>query len=65
MFDATLVSSHHKYKVGTPANWNRGEKCFILPTTKPDEITQMFPKGYEVVNVPSKKQYLKLTDCSQ
>ncbi len=45
------------YSVATPANWQDGEDCVIIPSIKdPQELEQKFPKGYEVV-----KPYLRMT----
>ncbi len=46
-----------KYSVATPANWNDGEDCVIVPSIKdPEELQEKFPKGYIQV-----KPYLRLT----
>jgi alkyl hydroperoxide reductase subunit AhpC len=43
--------------VATPANWEWGQECAILPSvTDPEKIKQLFPKGYKQV-----KAYLRLT----
>ncbi|MGF1513075.1 MAG: peroxiredoxin [Elainellaceae cyanobacterium] len=45
------------YKVATPANWQDGEDCVIVPTIKDEaELKERFPKGYTVV-----KPYLRMT----
>ena len=45
------------YQVATPANWEDGGDCVIVPTLKdPDELKEKFPKGYEVI-----KPYLRMT----
>ncbi|MGJ3248203.1 MAG: peroxiredoxin [Elainellaceae cyanobacterium] len=45
------------YSVATPANWQDGGDCVIVPSIKdPDEIKQKFPKGYTEV-----KSYLRMT----
>ena len=38
-----------------------GGKCMVLPTVKPDEIGKLFPKGVEVKEMPSGKQYMRFT----
>ncbi len=43
-------------KLATPANWNQGEECVILPSVSNEEAKKLFPKGYEEV-----KPYLRLT----
>ncbi len=45
------------YSVATPANWQEGNDCVIVPTIKdPEELKQKFPKGYTVL-----KPYLRMT----
>ena len=45
------------YSVATPADWQDGDDCVIVPTLKdPEELKQKFPKGFEVV-----KPYLRMT----
>ncbi|KAL5483930.1 hypothetical protein EMCRGX_G020350 [Ephydatia muelleri] len=48
-------------KVATPANWQPGGKCMILPTVSQEDAAKLFPKGYDLVSVPSGKQYIRLT----
>lgn len=48
-------------KVATPADWKAGEKCMVLPTVKPEDVPQLFPKGVEIAEVPSGKKYIRLT----
>jgi 1-Cys peroxiredoxin 6 len=45
----------------TPANWKAGESCCVLPSVKPEELEAKFPKGVSVAELPSGKQYLRLT----
>jgi alkyl hydroperoxide reductase subunit AhpC len=43
--------------VATPANWEWGQECVILPSvTDPNEIKKLFPKGYKEL-----KPYLRMT----
>lgn len=44
------------YKVATPANWNYGEDCVILPSVTDKQINHLFPKGHIEL-----KSYLRLT----
>lgn len=44
------------YQVATPANWNDGEDCIIVPAVPQDEVAAKFPKGHTVV-----KPYLRYT----
>ncbi|XP_016955003.1 peroxiredoxin-6 [Drosophila biarmipes] len=47
--------------VATPADWQKGGKCMVLPTVKAEDVPQLFPKGIETVEVPSGKSYLRIT----
>lgn len=45
------------YSVATPANWQQGDDCVILPSLQdPAVLAEKFPKGYKVL-----KPYLRLT----
>ncbi len=44
------------YSVATPANWQDGEDCVIVPAVKDEDIPVKFPKGHTVV-----KPYLRMT----
>ncbi|UFP93059.1 peroxiredoxin [Gloeobacter morelensis] len=45
------------YSVATPANWQDGEDCVIVPSLKDEAVLkEKFPKGYTVV-----KPYLRMT----
>ncbi|MBS0014995.1 MAG: peroxiredoxin [Arthrospira sp. SH-MAG29] len=45
------------YSVATPADWQDGEDCVIVPSLKdPEELKQKFPKGYKEI-----KPYLRMT----
>lgn len=45
------------YSVATPANWEDGGDCVIVPSIQdPDELKQKFPKGYKEM-----KPYLRMT----
>ena len=43
-------------KVATPANWQNGDDCVIVPSVTKEEIPELFPKGYKEV-----KPYLRIT----
>ena len=43
-------------KVATPANWNNGDDCVIVPSVSNEEAKTLFPKGYKEV-----KPYLRIT----
>ncbi|AHB88862.1 thioredoxin-dependent peroxidase 1-Cys family [Thermosynechococcus sp. NK55a] len=44
------------YSVATPANWQEGQECVIVPSLSDEEAKQKFPKGFNAV-----KPYLRLT----
>ncbi|MES2464760.1 MAG: peroxiredoxin [Armatimonadota bacterium] len=44
------------YKVATPANWEQGNDCIIVPAVTNDEAASLFPKGFKEV-----KPYLRTT----
>jgi thioredoxin-dependent peroxiredoxin len=45
------------YQVATPANWQQGDDCVIVPSlTDPDELKKKFPKGYKAL-----RPYLRMT----
>jgi alkyl hydroperoxide reductase subunit AhpC len=45
-----------KYQVATPADWEQGSDCIIIPTVSTDEIPVKFPKGHTIIN-----NYLRIT----
>lgn len=55
VLDSLQLTDHHS--VATPANWEWGQECVILPSiTDPATIKKLFPKGYKQL-----KPYLRLT----
>jgi peroxiredoxin len=54
VIDSLQLTQYHK--VATPANWEDGERCVIVPAVSNEQADQLFPKGYEVV-----RPYLRLT----
>jgi len=44
------------YSVATPANWEYGQDCIIVPAVKDEDIPAKFPKGHTVI-----KPYLRTT----
>ncbi len=54
VIDSLQLTAYHK--VATPANWNNGEDCVIVPSVTNEEIPSLFPKGHTEV-----KPYLKIT----
>jgi len=51
-----------KHRVATPVDWKNGGKCMVQPTVKPEEIETLFPQGVEIIPLPSKKEYLRMTE---
>ncbi|MBL56614.1 MAG: peroxiredoxin [Flavobacteriales bacterium] len=54
VIDSLQLTAYHK--VATPANWNNGDDCVIVPAVTNEEIPEHFPKGFTEV-----KPYLRLT----
>jgi alkyl hydroperoxide reductase subunit AhpC len=54
IIDSLQLTAYHK--VATPANWNNGDDCVIVPSVKNEEIESLFPKGHTEV-----KPYLRIT----
>jgi len=54
VIDSLQLTAYHK--VATPANWNNGDDCVIIPSVANEEIPVLFPKGYTEV-----KPYLRMT----
>ncbi|MDB5261615.1 MAG: peroxidase [Adhaeribacter sp.] len=44
------------YSVATPADWQNGQDCVIVPAVKDEDIPAKFPKGHTVI-----KPYLRTT----
>lgn len=44
------------YSVATPANWQDGEDCIVVPAVTDEEAKAKFPKGFEAL-----KPYLRVT----
>ena len=44
------------YSVATPANWEYGQDCVVVPAIKTEDIPAKFPKGHTVI-----KPYLRTT----
>ncbi|KAK2713557.1 peroxiredoxin-6-like [Artemia franciscana] len=49
-------------KVATPADWKPGMKCMVVPSVPDEELPKMFPQGVEIIDVPSKKSYLRMVE---
>lgn len=55
VIDSLQLTDHHQ--VATPANWQDGDDCVIVPALKdPEVLKEKFPKGYQEV-----KPYLRMT----
>ncbi len=54
VIDSLQLTAAHS--VATPANWQYGEDCIIVPDVSNEEADIKFPKGYTVV-----KPYLRVT----
>ncbi|WP_271782340.1 peroxiredoxin [Aquimarina algiphila] len=54
VIDSLQLTAYHK--VATPANWNHGEDCVIVPSVTNEEIPNLFPKGHKEI-----KPYLRMT----
>ena len=54
VIDSLQLTAYHK--VATPANWENGQDCVIVPSVSNEEIPSLFPKGYTEV-----KPYLRTT----
>lgn len=54
VIDSLQLTAYHK--VATPANWNPGEDCVIVPSVANEEIAELFPKGHKEI-----KPYLRMT----
>jgi len=46
--------------VATPVDWKHGEKCMVVPTLSNEAAKEKFG-SFEVVDVPSGKQYIRMT----
>ena len=54
VIDSLQLTAYHK--VATPANWQNGDDCVVVPGVKTEDIPKIFPKGFKEV-----KPYLRLT----
>ena len=54
VIDSLQLTAYHK--VATPANWNAGDDCVIVPAVSNEQIPELFPKGHTEV-----KSYLRIT----
>jgi len=54
VIDSLQLTAYHK--VATPANWNNGDDCVVVPSVASADIPAIFPKGYKEI-----KPYLRMT----
>ena len=52
--DSLQLTANHQ--VATPANWEHGQDCVVVPAIKTEDIPEKFPKGHTVI-----KPYLRMT----
>ena len=48
-------------RLATPGNWISGQDCVVASSVSTEEAIKLFPKGVRIVDLPSKKPYLRLT----
>ena len=46
--------------VATPVDWKHGDKCMVVPSLTDEAAKEKFG-SFEVVPVPSGKQYIRMT----
>lgn len=51
-------------KVATPANWQAGGDCMVLPSVKGEQAKSLFP-DMRIENMPSGKEYMRFTPQPQ
>src|SRR5690606_20937251 len=54
VIDSLQLTANHQ--VATPADWQAGDDCIIVPAVKTEDIPAKFPKGYKEI-----KPYLRTT----
>lgn len=54
VIDSLQLTAQHN--VATPANWQHGDDCIIVPSLSNEDADEKFPKGYKEV-----KPYLRVT----
>lgn len=48
-------------RLATPANWIQGQECIVASSVTQEEATKLFTMGVRIVDLPSKKPYLRFT----
>lgn len=59
VLDSLQLAARHR--IATPANWQKGEAVVISPSVSDSDAKKQFPQGWETVDLPSGKPYLRLT----
>ncbi len=54
VIDSLQLTAYHK--VATPANWQNGDDCVVVPAVATEDIPGIFPKGFTEI-----KPYLRMT----
>jgi len=54
-----LLTANHK--VATPANWQSGDECMVVPGLSDADANAKFAAGFEKASLPSGKGYIRLT----
>lgn len=54
VIDSLQLTAYHS--VATPADWQDGDDCVVVPSIPTEEIAAKFPKGYKMI-----KPYLRMT----
>eukprot|EP00293_Proteomonas_sulcata_P015692 CAMPEP_0184291008 /NCGR_PEP_ID=MMETSP1049-20130417/3118_1 /TAXON_ID=77928 /ORGANISM="Proteomonas sulcata, Strain CCMP704" /LENGTH=222 /DNA_ID=CAMNT_0026598311 /DNA_START=229 /DNA_END=897 /DNA_ORIENTATION=+ len=50
-----------KHSVATPADWMDGGDCMVLPSLSDAQAKEKFSKGFNTLECPSGKSYLRIT----
>lgn len=50
-----------RVKVATPVDWKPGDPCLIMPALSDDEAQSLFP-NLEILPLPSRRNYLRITE---
>jgi alkyl hydroperoxide reductase subunit AhpC len=54
VIDSLQLTANHK--VATPADWQNGQDCIVVPAVSDDDAAKLFPKGLRRI-----KPYLRYT----
>jgi alkyl hydroperoxide reductase subunit AhpC len=54
VIDSLQLTANHQ--VATPANWNDGDDCIVVPSLSDEQAKEKFPKGFKTL-----KPYLRIT----